>query len=123
MPTHFFAQSQSNQPTQATAMAGRGGTNCVLRSDGQVYCWGVCSLLGRGEPCDGTSALHNRASVLQSSGGSPLEGVVAVAVSTSGTACAVTGNSTVLCWGSNSLGALGANSTELSSTFPVPISL
>ncbi|MEZ4390519.1 MAG: hypothetical protein R3A48_05435 [Polyangiales bacterium] len=123
MPTQFFAQSQSSQPAQATAMAGRGGTNCVLRSDGQVYCWGVCSLLGRGEPCDSTSAVYNRASVLQAGGGPTLEGVVAVAVSGSGTACAVTGDSTVFCWGSNSLGALGANSTELSSTFPVPISL
>jgi len=92
---------------------------CALLRNGTVYCWGSNEngQLGNGSQASSTRAV----SVVVDANNiyTPLQDVATVAVG-GAHACALMSDSTVKCWGSNSSGQLGGNS---STTSPVPVTV
>ena len=115
------SNSQSSSPVQVMNLSNvvqiaAGGTfACALITNGTVDCWGnnAQGQLGINSTTPSTSlvpvAVHN------------LPAAVQIAVS-GNTACAMTqGAQAVFCWGDNTFGELGANSTAADSLVPVAV--
>jgi alpha-tubulin suppressor-like RCC1 family protein len=110
--------------TAGTPMAGRtivavsagGLSTCALDSAGLVYCWGY-GQFGLGNGLTGESLVP----VAVTTAGTPMAGKTIAAVSSGNDfACAVDSAGLAYCWGENSNGQLGNNSTT-SSTVPVAV--
>ena len=91
------------------------GSTCALSSDGTVSCWGENAY---GEVGNGVVGTAQPTPVTVPG----LNGVTSIAAG-AGYVCAVLGNGTAACWGSNQqgLGVLG-NGTTMDSPTPVPVS-
>ena len=92
---------------------------CAVSSAGAVYCWGynIVGELGNNSTADSSVP------VAVSTGGTPMAGTTVTQVSASvlGTStCAMDSAGTAYCWGSNSSGQLGNNSTT-ESNVPVAV--
>jgi len=92
---------------------------CALTSVGTVQCWGANTAGQLGIAATGPQS-NIPVEVLDSTGKSPLTGVVAIAAGQSHT-CAVTAAGAALCWGDNAEGELG-NSSSSDADSPVPVS-
>lgn len=91
------------------------GFACVLRSDGQVYCWGGNR---SGQLGDGTTqARPEPRPVLSAPGADPLTGVAQIAVG-GDFVCARLDGGRVRCWGGNASGQIGPGNS--SARTPVP---
>jgi alpha-tubulin suppressor-like RCC1 family protein len=99
----------------AVGLSARGETTCAVRSDGRVFCWGdnFYGQLGDGSKTNRTSPVAVEGFV---------GGVVQVATGGLST-CAVKGDGTLWCWGSNGSGQLGIPSTAATQTKPVKVPL
>jgi alpha-tubulin suppressor-like RCC1 family protein len=99
-------------------VAGGAKHTCALLVDGGITCWGANNVgqLGRNSVSNtpvnkpGLSA----AALVKISGGTTFDGGVQIAAGGDHT-CAVRANGTARCWGANSSGELGNNSTSASS--------
>jgi alpha-tubulin suppressor-like RCC1 family protein len=98
----------------AVAVSAGGRHACALRADGTVHCWGDNS---SGQL--GNNSLTRRTSPVAAIGIAGDIGARAIA-SHSAYACALRGNGTVACWGSNGNGQLGDGTTNRSA-LPVPV--
>lgn len=90
-----------------TAVAADTDFSMALRADGTVVTWGESSAGQRGT---GPAPASLRPTVVLTTSGAPLDGVVSVAAD-GRTAMAVREDGTVLAWGSNSYGQLGDGTT------------
>jgi alpha-tubulin suppressor-like RCC1 family protein len=102
----------SNLNASAIALAGGGGFNCAVLTDGTVRCWGDNQF----------GTLGNGSAAASSSVPVTVSGINnAVAVASEGShACVLRADNTVACWGSNAFGQLGVPSTTISgSNIPV----
>jgi alpha-tubulin suppressor-like RCC1 family protein len=92
---------------------------CALMSGGTVFCWGtdIANQLGSGAV--GTLS-YTPLEVLDSTGNTPVGGVVAISAGQYHT-CAVTSIGATLCWGNNAEGELGDGSSSNASP-AVPVS-
>ncbi|HEU4407126.1 MAG TPA: hypothetical protein VFS43_17790 [Polyangiaceae bacterium] len=91
---------------QALALGER--HSCALVTGGQVECWGFNNA---GQLGDGTTADRSTpVTVLQTSGGPPLTGALALALGLRHS-CALLGGGEVRCWGDNVKGELGDGTT------------
>jgi alpha-tubulin suppressor-like RCC1 family protein len=88
-------------------------SNCAVKSDHTVWCWGANGVFG--ELGDGTTT--NRSTPVQVSG---ITTATSVAISANH-GCASLQNGTAVCWGNNDYGQLG-NNTTTSSLTPVAVS-
>ncbi|HEU4412863.1 MAG TPA: hypothetical protein VFS43_46915 [Polyangiaceae bacterium] len=108
--------------TDVQALALGAWHSCARLSDGDVRCWGHNDFgqLGNGmiatEPPLGALT---PVAVLQSPGGPPLTGALALALG-SAHSCALLGGGDVRCWGYNSSGQLGNGTTV---TQPTPVAV
>lgn len=84
---------------------GNGSTNCVIGSDDLLYCWG-----GNGNGALGDGTTNNTPSPKLINFGA-LAGKKVKSVVSTGTTCAVDTNGAAYCWGLNSNGTVGDNST------------
>ncbi len=89
---------------------------CALTSEGRVYCWGYN---GYGQLGDGTTTQRNVPVAIDASGALAGKSVVQISSQYSST-CALTSEGKIYCWGMNSGGQLGNNTTTSSST-PVAV--
>lgn len=89
----------------AIAVGAGGRHACALRADGSVHCWGDNS---SGQL--GNNSLTRRTSPVAAIGIAGDIGARSIATH-SGYACALRGNGTVSCWGSNGTGQLGDGTT------------
>ncbi len=103
----------SNPPTGVVAIGAGSSHTCTLNSSGGVQCWGGNY---SGQLGDGTTT--RRSAPVQVSGLS--SGVKQIAVG-GDHACALTTSNAVKCWGDNSIGQLGDNTTTNRKT-PVQVS-
>jgi alpha-tubulin suppressor-like RCC1 family protein len=87
----------------AVAIAAGGNFNCALFDDSQIRCWGDNTA---GQLGNGTTGPPVRAP----STGPGLAGMIGIAAGVNH-ACALSGFGNVLCWGANSRGQIGNNST------------
>lgn len=101
-----------------TAIAAGGAFSLALKSDGTVWAWGSNSngQLGNNDLLVTTSSY---AVQVETSGGTPLTGVSAIAAGGSH-ALALDGSGTIYAWGYNKFGQLG-DGTITSSSFAVPV--
>jgi alpha-tubulin suppressor-like RCC1 family protein len=102
-----------------TAISAGSVAACAVVSggaSGTARCWGGN---GAGQLGDGTVTRRTRPVVVKLNSTTPLKGVTQVSVGTA-SACAVLGNGAVRCWGANSYGQLGRNSTA-GSRYAVPV--
>jgi alpha-tubulin suppressor-like RCC1 family protein len=101
-----------NGATASTSVFGGTQTECALRADGQVWCWGQ-NLQGFG-----TTVQAYPAAVVPG-----LSNVATMALNRSkGThACAALTTGQVLCTGANDSGQLGTGNTVASTTFAAPV--
>ncbi len=91
-------------------------TSCGLTSAGRVYCWGNNS---SGQIGDGTTTDRTTPTAVDTTG--VLNGKVITNISVGGiSVCAVDTNGAAYCWGNNSTGQLGDNSTTQRNT-PVAV--
>ncbi len=95
-----------------TAIAGGSSHSCALTSAGAVMCWGLNSSGQLGDNSFANSLVPLAVSELSS-------GVIAIATGSSHS-CALTSAGAVMCWGLNTNGQLGNNSTANS---PVPVAV
>lgn len=93
------------------------GFACVLRADGEVWCWGEND---RGQLGDGTRAPRPDSEPVLDANGAPLTGVIEVAAGGSH-ACARLETGRVLCWGLNTSGELGRGPAGGSFDVPAPV--
>ena len=102
-----------------TSISSGGNHTCALTNTGAVWCWGLSTLGQAGSnavsTCNGRTCSPVAVSVPELA-----SGVTAISAGGNET-CAIQGGS-VWCWGSNSNGQLGKNSTDASS-HPVPFKL
>jgi len=108
-----FQKNAISSDTIATSIAGGDYHTCALTANGAVKCWGnnYFGALGNGTNID--SNVPVAVSGLSS-------GVSAIAAGEH-TACALTINGAVKCWGDNAYGLLG-NGTDTDSNIPVGVS-
>jgi len=101
----------------AVTLSGRSNHSCAVMVDGTVKCWGYNN---SGQLGDGSSADRTTPVLVQGIDGvSPSS--TAVSVSAGGKqSCAVVGDGTVKCWGSNSGGQLG-DGTSADRSAPVAV--
>ncbi len=93
---------------------------CAVSNSGYVYCWGVNTSY---QLADGTSVskgyparVVKGSSVAGDNDGTYLSNINFIATGGSGSSCAVSSAGNVYCWGANTAGQLGDNSTSLRST-------
>ncbi len=92
--------------------------SCVLASDGEVYCWGLNT---NGQLGDG-STTQSTTPVAVAQGAIPATSVIIQITAGASHTCAIASDSKAYCWGLNTNGQLGNNSTTQSTT-PVAVSL
>jgi alpha-tubulin suppressor-like RCC1 family protein len=105
-----------SMPVTMTSVAVGVGSACALASDGTVYCWGDDTYGQLGNGSSNTSGIPTH--VLGAGGTGTLSGVTKIAGGTNEFCAVASGN--VYCWGDNSNGQLGNNSTTNSSV-PVEV--
>ncbi len=126
--TSASSASAAAQPI-ASGLGSGGNFFCVVMSDTTVQCWGNN---GKGQLGNGTTtnywqatSVYNNAwigvTVTGLSGVSQLSGQGSTGSNTDGSICASLSDTTVKCWGNNSLGQLG-DGTTTNSTTPVSVS-
>lgn len=95
--------------TDAAEVAVGGAFACALQTSGQVSCWGrnQAGQLGR----ETTSDRELEPALVVTAGGSPLTGVVELALGRD-SGCARTDGGSVHCWGENDRGQLGGGATR-----------
>jgi alpha-tubulin suppressor-like RCC1 family protein len=96
-----------------------GATACAADTSGNLWCWGngANGQLGNGYTNNSTFAVP----VSASSGGSQFTGVSSMAIS-SDHVCAIKTDGTLWCWGNNSDGQIGVNSsTQMQYLFPTQV--
>jgi alpha-tubulin suppressor-like RCC1 family protein len=108
-------------PPAPRALAAGGSFSCALLNDGTVRCWGDDS---DGQLGDGRRVRDGQPPTLViatpgAARNNPLQGVTAVAAG-SASACALLGDRSLRCWGSNQAGALGNGNVNPQSG-PVPV--
>jgi alpha-tubulin suppressor-like RCC1 family protein len=101
-----------------TALAVGNSNACALASNGTVWCLGDNSTGGLGIGVLSPTTYSLPVQVLNTSGGGPLSGIIAI--SDINDPCALTSGGNVYCWGANELGQLGNNSTT-DSGLPVAV--
>lgn len=91
---------------------------CATTIAGGAWCWGEgdSGQLGNGASVDSSTPQ----AVLDSTGITPLSGLVAISAGFADT-CALTSGETVFCWGANDSGQLGNNSIGAQSKSPVEV--
>jgi large repetitive protein len=101
----------------ATIAAGSDFT-CAVLTDTKAFCWGEGSngQLGNGS----TASVATPVAVLDSTGKTLLNGVVAISAGFENT-CALTDSGTAFCWGANGSGQLGSGSVNSQSNIPVQV--
>ncbi|HEY1085289.1 MAG TPA: hypothetical protein VGE34_01010 [Candidatus Saccharimonadales bacterium] len=112
------AVSQGAMPAGATVLQIYAGNyhTCAIASDNKMYCWGYNF---SGQLGDGTTT--NRTSPVAVSQGAMPSGATIQQVSPGGShTCAIASDNQAYCWGLNSSGQLGSNSTTNSNT-PVKV--
>lgn len=106
------------------SVASGGEHTCALTTQGTVYCWGGNSSgqLGTGAVSDPGTPVTLPVSVVDPADPSqPLRGISALAAGANHT-CALTADTTVLCWGYNGGGQLGNGASGLEPVpTPVPV--
>jgi alpha-tubulin suppressor-like RCC1 family protein len=106
-------------PQSVLALGGGGGTMCSVLADHSVWCWGSNQLdvLGRGDDA-GLDA-----GVTRSIDAAPVAGLTNIAsVAVGGAfACALGLNGVVQCWGDNTSGELGRNTSTGTFATPAPL--
>ena len=124
-PTSTYPQLVSgtgSNGTVITSVAVGAWHACALTQTGGVMCWGwnMSGQLGIGLDPVVQEFAYAPTPVLGSSGNGALTGIVAV---TSGDfhSCALTSAGTVYCWGGNTFGQLGNNSSAASENLPVQV--
>jgi alpha-tubulin suppressor-like RCC1 family protein len=85
---------------RSIASGAQSSTVCGVTTEGQVHCWGNSE-----DGVAGSTSRVERPAVIEVAGGAPLEGVRLVRVG-GATACAVTTDDRLLCWGNNESGQL-----------------
>jgi len=110
----LYAQLFNNAiaSTSADGSLGLGVSSCIVTASGTVQCWGDNTY---GQLGNGTTV---KSSIPVTVTG--LTNMKAVAVGSLGHACALTNAGTVWCWGNNTYGELG-NNTTVSSNVPVQV--
>ena len=120
------ANANSTTPVEVVGVGGSGflsgilsvslnspNTACAFSSSGNIYCWGVNSYGSMG---NGTTVNSNSPVEVVGVGGSGnLTGIVSIATTVENT-CGASSSGNVYCWGDNTFGALGDNSTTASNT-------
>ena len=108
-------------PTPAvTSVSAKGSSACAVVGGGPTgiaRCWGANT---SGQLGDGTTTQRSYATQVKTGPTSFLSGVTTISVGET-SACAVLSAGTVSCWGNNTDGALG-NNTTTSSRYAVPVS-
>jgi large repetitive protein len=104
--------------TGVAAIAAGSKFTCAVLTDTKALCWGDGSngQLGNGS----TAGVTTPAAVLDSTGNTPLIGVVAISAGFEN-ACALTNSGTALCWGANGSDQLGGGSVNSKSNTPVQV--
>lgn len=115
-PTPIQASPGGEPLTGVQALALGGSHGCALVSGGEAHCWGDNNQGQLGNPM---AARITPSPVVVSPGGPPLTGVEALSLGTAHS-CARVGGGEVRCWGNNSYGQLGDDTTILRST-PVTV--
>ncbi|MFA7209708.1 MAG: fibronectin type III domain-containing protein [Parcubacteria group bacterium] len=82
---------------------------CAIKTDGMVYCWGANSFGQLGD--NTTVSKYAPVQVLGTNGVGMLSDVSRIAGGMGSHTCALKNNGTVYCWGYNSAGQLGDNTT------------
>ncbi len=109
--------SVTGLPGAAISISAAGDSTCALTGADTVWGWGDNS---SGQLVNGTFAPSSvPVEVLDASGSAPLSGVAAISVGENH-ACAVTTDGAALCWGDNSKGQLGSE-TSAASNLPVRV--
>lgn len=104
--------------TDVTSIAAGNNHTCAMTSTGSVYCWGSN---GQGQLGDNTVTQRSAPiQVLGVGGSGVLSGISGISVGGMHS-CAVTSTGNAYCWGYNSTGQLGDNSTTQRNT-PVAVS-
>ncbi len=108
VPVQVLGVGGSGFLSGVSQLAGREYHTCALKTDGTVWCWGFSS---NGQLGDNTTiSKYTPVQVLGVGASGFLEGVSQISVGLSHT-CATKTDGTVWCWGSNSDGKLGDNTT------------
>jgi alpha-tubulin suppressor-like RCC1 family protein len=100
-----------------TLAAGVQGQTCGLTTGGGAYCWGNSGAGALGNGVADMGSTTNLASPSPVAGGHVF---TRLAVGDGLASCGLTSNAAVLCWGSNSIGALG-DGTLTSRNVPTPV--
>lgn len=108
----------TGQLSGVIAITAGGDHSCALKSDHTVVCWGGNF---NGQLGDGTTGPSTTpVTVKNPGGGGPLSGVIDVAAGEVHT-CALKTDGSVLCWGANWTGQLGAGNFGNASLLPVVV--
>jgi alpha-tubulin suppressor-like RCC1 family protein len=112
--------STTTNLTGVSSVSSMSGSSCAVinaGASGTVKCWGANT---SGQLGDASVTNRTRPVDVKASSSAVLTGVKAVSMG-SGTACALMNTGGVKCWGSNTFGTLG-NNTTTASTYPVDVS-
>jgi alpha-tubulin suppressor-like RCC1 family protein len=115
----------SNLPVQVSGLSSGVATisagsyfTCAVTSTSAALCWGAgdSGQLGNGNSSGSTTPV----AVIDTKGDAVLNGVVAIASGFENN-CALTNGGTLLCWGANNQGQLGAGIADAQSNIPVEV--